>query len=80
MDKLIKGKVWKLGHDVDTDLIIAARYLNTSDPAFLASHCLEDLIPSVMEKINQEMSWWREKISVAAVPGSTLLLRSNMPF
>lgn len=50
MDK-IKGQVWKVGHDVDTDLIIAARYLNTSDPAILAPHCLEDLIPNVMEKI-----------------------------
>lgn len=47
----IKGQVWKVGHDVDTDLIIAARYLNTSDPAILAPHCLEDLIPNVMEKI-----------------------------
>lgn len=47
----IKGQVWKVGHDVDTDLIIAARYLNTSDPAILAPHCLEDLIPNVMDKI-----------------------------
>lgn len=50
MDKL-KGKVWKVGNDVDTDLIIAARYLNRSDAEFLASHCLEELIPNVKEKI-----------------------------
>lgn len=50
MDKL-KGKVWKLGNDVDTDLIIAARYLNRSDAEFLASHCLEDLIPNIREKV-----------------------------
>jgi 3-isopropylmalate dehydratase small subunit len=36
------GKVWKFGNDVDTDLIIPARYLNTSDPAELAKHCMED--------------------------------------
>jgi 3-isopropylmalate/(R)-2-methylmalate dehydratase small subunit len=38
-----KGKVIKYGNNVDTDVIIPARYLNTSDPAELASHCMEDL-------------------------------------
>ena len=37
-----KGKAWKFGADVDTDAIIPARYLNTSDPKELASHCMED--------------------------------------
>lgn len=36
------GKVHKFGADVDTDAIIPARYLNTSDPAELAKHCMED--------------------------------------
>lgn len=49
----MKGKTWKVGHDVDTDLIIAARYLNTSDPAYLAEHCLEDLIPDILQKVKQ---------------------------
>ncbi len=38
----LQGKVWKFGADVDTDAIIPARYLNTSDPAELAKHCMED--------------------------------------
>jgi 3-isopropylmalate dehydratase small subunit len=38
----IKGRTWKFGNDVDTDLIIPARYLNTTDPQELASHCMED--------------------------------------
>jgi 3-isopropylmalate/(R)-2-methylmalate dehydratase small subunit len=39
----ITGKVWKYGDNVDTDAIIAARYLNTSDEKELAAHCMEDL-------------------------------------
>lgn len=38
-----KGKVFKYGNNVDTDVIIPARYLNTSDPKELASHCMEDI-------------------------------------
>ena len=37
------GKVFKYGDNVDTDVIIPARYLNTSDPRELASHCMEDI-------------------------------------
>lgn len=42
---IVKGKAWKFGEDVDTDLIIPARYLNTTDEKELASHCLEPLRP-----------------------------------
>lgn len=37
------GKVYKYGNNVDTDVIIPARFLNTSDPGELASHCMEDI-------------------------------------
>ncbi|PZN10028.1 MAG: 3-isopropylmalate dehydratase small subunit [Bacillota bacterium] len=39
------GRVWKYGDDVNTDVIIPARYLFTSDPQELAAHCMEDLDP-----------------------------------
>lgn len=47
----LKGKTWKFGKDVDTDAIIPARYLNTSDPAELAKHCMEDADPEFYQKI-----------------------------
>jgi len=40
---MLKGKVFKYGANVDTDAIIPARYLNNSDPAALAKHCMEDI-------------------------------------
>ncbi|NLY76232.1 MAG: 3-isopropylmalate dehydratase small subunit [Firmicutes bacterium] len=52
MNKL-RGKVWRFGNDVDTDLIIPARYLNTSDPKELAQHCLEDADPTFAGKVGQ---------------------------
>jgi 3-isopropylmalate/(R)-2-methylmalate dehydratase small subunit len=48
----LKGKIWKFGDNVDTDAIIAARYLVSSDPAFLAAHCMEDADPEFMKKIS----------------------------
>lgn len=40
---LVEGKVFKYGDNVDTDVIIPARYLNTQDHKELASHCMEDI-------------------------------------
>ncbi len=48
---IYKGKVWKFGSNVDTDAIVAARYLNTWDPQELASHLMEDVDPQFREKI-----------------------------
>ena len=39
----MRGKVWKYGDHIDTDVIIPARYLNDPDPAALASHCMVDI-------------------------------------
>lgn len=48
-----KGKVWKFGDDIDTDVIIPARYLNTSDPKELGQHCMEDVDPSFVSKVRE---------------------------
>lgn len=47
----LEGKVWRFGQDIDTDLIIAARYLNTSDPKELAKHVMEDADPEFVSKM-----------------------------
>ena len=46
-----KGKVHKYGDNVDTDVIIPARYLNTSDPRELAAHCMEDIDKEFTSKV-----------------------------
>ncbi len=48
---VFKGRVWKFGDDVDTDAIIPARYLNTSDPAELARHVMEDADSEFPKKV-----------------------------
>lgn len=47
------GKVFKYGDNVDTDVIIPARYLNSSDPAELATHCMEDIDKDFVRKVNK---------------------------
>lgn len=49
---LIEGKVWNFGSHIDTDLIIAARYLNTSVPEELAKHVMEDADPEFVSKMS----------------------------
>ena len=48
-----KGTVIKYGDNIDTDVIIPARYLNTSDHAELASHCMEDLDKTFVQRVKQ---------------------------
>ena len=47
------GKVFKYGDNVDTDVIIPARYLNSSDPAELATHCMEDIDKEFVNKVHK---------------------------
>lgn len=47
------GRVFKFGDNVDTDVIIPARYLNSSDPAELATHCMEDIDKDFVKKVSK---------------------------
>ncbi|MGD0236721.1 MAG: 3-isopropylmalate dehydratase small subunit [Syntrophorhabdales bacterium] len=47
----IKGRVWKFGDNIDTDIIIPARYLAYTDPKILGSHCMEPMAPDFHEKV-----------------------------
>ena len=49
----MQGKVWKFGNNIDTDLIIAARYLNTSEPSELAKYVMEDADPEFVSKMSE---------------------------
>ena len=51
--KNAKGIVFKYGDNVDTDVIIPARYLNSSDPEELAAHCLEDIDKDFVKKVQK---------------------------
>ena len=48
-----KGYAIKYGDNVDTDVIIPARYLNSSDPAELATHCMEDIDKDFVKNVNK---------------------------
>ena len=50
---ILEGKVWRYGDNVDTDVIIPARYLNTSDPKELAMHCMEDIDSTFAQKVQK---------------------------
>ena len=49
---ILKGRVWKFGNNIDTDAIIPARYLNTSDPDELAKHLMEDADKEFPSKVS----------------------------
>ncbi|MEW8997819.1 MULTISPECIES: 3-isopropylmalate dehydratase small subunit [Thermoanaerobacter] len=50
---MMQGKAIKYGDNIDTDVIIPARYLNTSDPQELAQHCMEDLDKEFKNKVQE---------------------------
>ena len=49
----VSGSVFKYGDNVDTDVIIPARYLNSSDPKELAKHCMEDIDKEFVNKVKK---------------------------
>lgn len=50
---IIKGKVHKFGNDVNTDDIIAAKYLVSTDARELGKHCMENIAPDFLQKVNK---------------------------
>ena len=52
-DMILKGKVFKYGSNVNTDEIIPARYLNSSDPKVLAKYCMEDIDKDFVKKVKK---------------------------
>ncbi len=48
---MISGNVFKYGNDVDTDVIIPARYLNITDMKLLSAHCMEDIDPDFIKQV-----------------------------
>ena len=50
---VLKGQAHKYGANVDTDVIIPARYLNVSEPTELARHCMEDIDPEFVKKVKK---------------------------
>jgi len=67
----LRGAVHKFGRDVDTDVIIPARYLNTNDPAELGSHCMEDIDAGSSPACEPATSSWPPRTSAAAARAST---------
>ena len=74
-----EGDVIKYGRDVDTDCIIAARYLNTSDPDELAKHCMQDLDPTFVERVKPGDIIVAEENSSTATPSTSGCPSWNAP-
>ena len=66
-----QGTVFKYPDNVDTDVIIPARYLNSQDAAELARHCMEDIDPDFVNKVKPGDIMVGAGTSAAAPAGST---------
>lgn len=53
MEKILKGRVWKFGHNIDTDVIIPAPYLNLTEPEELAKHAFEPIRPEFSKNVKK---------------------------
>ena len=73
------GHVFKYGDNVDTDVIIPARYLNSSDPKELALHCMEDIDTGFVKMSIRAILLLQIKILAAVPPGSMHRLQSKRP-
>jgi len=50
---IFEGKVHKFGDNINTDDIIAAKYLNSQDPGYLGKHCMENIMPDFSKKVKR---------------------------
>ncbi len=48
---IVKGRIWKFGDNIDTDIIIPAKYLAHTDPKVLGQHCMEPLAPDFSKEV-----------------------------
>jgi 3-isopropylmalate/(R)-2-methylmalate dehydratase small subunit len=53
METKLKGRIWKFGDNIDTDIIIPAIYLANTDPKVLGAHCMEPLAPSFSKDVKE---------------------------
>jgi 3-isopropylmalate/(R)-2-methylmalate dehydratase small subunit len=53
MKTISKGKIWKFGDNIDTDIIIPAIYLASTDPKVLGEHCMEPLAPTFSKDVKE---------------------------
>ena len=57
LPRILEGKAWLFGDNVDTDAIIPARYLSATEPDELAAHCMEDINPD-FAAFSKRATWW----------------------
>ena len=75
----VKGNAFKYGDNVDTDVIIPARYLNSSKAEELAAHCMEDIDKNFVNEVKKVIFWRQTKILAAVLQGNMLLWQLKPP-